>query len=186
YKEPVTGPIYLKDHAVTADTIGNKKVHGGEYKACYLFSSEHYPYWKEVYPSMDWNWGMFGENVTTEGLLDSEIHIGDIFKIGSSIVQATIPREPCYKLGVKFNDQHIIETFIAHGYPGTYVKILEEGEIKEGDIIEKLEAAKNSISIAYFFKILNTKDKERSVLLDLIENPYLPKYKKERFSKLLS
>jgi len=185
YKQPVDGPIQLGDQEVAGDTIGNKNVHGGKFMACYFFSSEHYPYWKELYPQMDWNWGMFGENVTTEGLLDSEIMIGDTYKIGSAVVQATIPREPCYKLGVKFNDQGIIDTYVAHGYPGSYVKILEEGEITAGDTIHLLEKASNSIAISDFFRFLNTKEKDQSTLKNLLANPYLPEYKKQKLQRFI-
>jgi len=185
YKQPVEGPIELKDHAVVGDTIGNKNVHGGKFMACYLFSSEHYAYWKQHYPHMSWNWGMFGENVTTEGLLDSDILIGNIYRIGSAVVQATIPREPCYKLGVKFNDQGIIDRYVAHGYPGSYVKILEEGEIITGDSIQLVEKASNSISIAKLFRFLNEKEKDQSQLSGILTNQYLPEYKKQKLQRFV-
>ena len=185
YKRPVESPIELKDHAVTGDIIGNKNVHGGEFKACYLFSSEHYPYWKKRYSDMRWDWGMFGENMTTEGLLDTDILIGNIYKIGSTLVQATIPREPCYKLGVKFNDQGIIDAFVAHGYPGSYVRILEEGEITTGDSIQLIEKAKHSISIADFFRFLYEKEKDQSLLASILNNPFLPEYKKQKLQRFV-
>ncbi|MDH3698237.1 MAG: MOSC domain-containing protein [Flavobacteriaceae bacterium] len=185
YKFPTAGPINLKNDAVKGDSIGNKNVHGGKYMACYLYSSEHYAYWKELYPQLDWDWGMFGENLTTEGLLDTDIFIGDIFKIGTAVVQATIPREPCYKLGIKFNDQRIIKQFIDHGFPGAYVRILKEGEIESGDKIIKTEAAQKSVSIYDFFRFINSKELDRRSLEQLIDNPYLPEYKKTRFARLL-
>ena len=185
YKNPVPGPIQLKDQGVTGDLIGNPKVHGGEFKACYLFSSEHYPYWKKRYSDMRWDWGMFGENMTTEGLLDTDILIGNIYKIGSTLVQATIPREPCYKLGVKFNDQGIIDDFVAHGYPGSYVRILEEGEITTGDSIHLIEKAKHSISIADFFRFLYEKEKDQSLLSGILRNQYLPEYKKQKLQRFV-
>lgn len=183
YKYPVDEPILLKDHGVAGDFIGNKKVHGGEFKACYLFSSEHYPYWQEKYPTLDWDWGMFGENMTTQGLLDNEIRVGDIFKIGTAIVQSTIPREPCYKLGLKFADQGIIEAFIAHGYPGAYVRILEEGEIQAGNTIALLEPAYGSISIQEFFIFLITREKDPILLDEILKNPYIPDYKKKKLKR---
>lgn len=186
YKFPVSGPVRLKVRGVEGDLIGNKKVHGGEYKACYLFASEHYDYWKAQYPGLSWNWGMFGENLTTEGLLDDSIQVGDIYKVGTTVVQATIPREPCYKLGLKFNDQGIINAFIAYGHPGTYVKVLEEGLVASGDGIERVKVAKDSISIRDFFVFLNTAEKSQDVLQRILDNPYIPDYKKvklERFAK---
>lgn len=183
YKFPVNEAVRLESEGVKGDVIGNKKVHGGTSKACYLFSSEHYDYWKPRYPDLDWHWGMFGENLTTEGLLDDSIQVGDIYKIGSALVQATIPREPCYKLGIKFGDQGIVANFIDHGYPGTYVRILEEGEVSAGDPITRVESASDSLSIRDFFVFLNCKEKNKEVLKALLGNPYVPEYKKEKLRR---
>lgn len=183
YKLPVDGPIRLVEDGVKGDLIGNKKVHGGKFKACYLFSSEHYTYWKPQYPRLHWNWGMFGENLTTEGLLDSDIQVGDIYRIGSATVQATIPREPCYKLGLKFKDQAVVNAFIEYGHPGAYVRVLEEGIVVTGDEIVRLESAKDSISIRDFFIFLNTTEKSQDVLQHIMNNPYVPDYKKEKLAR---
>ena len=183
YKKPVSKPLRLKDNRVEGDLIGNPKVHGGEFKACYLFASEHYPYWKSRYPTLDWTWGMFGENLTTEGLLDDAIRVGDVLKIGSCVVQVTIPREPCFKLGLKFGDQGIITAFIDHGQPGAYVKVLEEGMVSAGDAITLVESASDSISIRDFFIFLNTRQKDREVLGAILSNPYVPQYKKDKLHR---
>src|SRR5690606_41148072 len=90
-------------------------------------------------------WGMFGENITVNGLDETKLQIGDIYKMGSALVQITQPREPCYKLGVKFGNQQVIKQFMAHGRPGTYVRILEEGFVKNNDTLTLVEPAKNSI-----------------------------------------
>lgn len=183
YKHPVTGPIRLKAEGVEGDLIGNKKVHGGESKACYLFASEHYEHWKPLYPDLEWHWGMFGENLTTEGLLDDTLQVGDILKIGTCVVQVTIPREPCYKLGLKFGDQGIITAFIDYGQPGAYVKVLEEGIVSAGDAITLLESASDSISIRDFFIFLNTRQKDPVLLREILSNPYVPRYKKDKLQR---
>lgn len=185
YKYPVDEPMLLKDHRVVGDLIGNKEVHGGEFKAVYLFSSEHYPYWQKKYPALEWHWGMFGENLTTRGLMDHEIEIGNIYKIGTAVVQSTIPREPCYKLGLKFGDQDIIQAFIAHGNPGAYVRILEEGEIQTGSAIELIEPARGSISIQVFFNFLNSREKDQNILSRILKNSYIPDYKKEKLKRFI-
>lgn len=185
YKHPVTGPVRLTSDGVEGDLIGNKKVHGGEFKACYLFASEHYDYWKTRYPDLLWNWGMFGENLTTKGLLDDEIQVGDVFQIGTSIVQATIPREPCYKLGLKFGDQEIIAAYVDYAYPGAYVKILEEGLVSAGDAMKRLESASDSITIRELFRFLNARHKDPAVLDALFANPYVPDYKKEKLKRYI-
>jgi len=185
YKQPVKGPVRLMTGGVEGDLIGNKKVHGGDFKACYLFASEHYEYWKTRYPKQDWQWGMFGENLTTKGLLDKDIQVGDVFRIGSSLVQATIPREPCYKLGLKFGDQGIIPAYVAYGQPGAYVRVLEEGPVAAGDAIIRVESAINSISIRDFFIFLNSREKNPDILEALLKNPHVPEYKKAKLLRYM-
>ena len=133
YKYPTKTAIRLEKEAVATDVVADRRVHGGIFKACYLFSSAQYPYWKEKYPHLDWDWGMFGENLTMEGMDEAKLKIGSIYQLGTAKVQITQPREPCYKLGIRFGDQKILGEFVAHGYPGTYVKVLTEGEVTVGD-----------------------------------------------------
>ena len=183
FKQPVQNPITLESEAVAGDIIADRKVHGGIFKACYLFSSDHYPYWKQKYPHLDWDWGMFGENLTVNGLDESKIRIGNVYRLGSALVQVTQPREPCYKLGVKFGTQDILREFIDHGFPGTYVKILEHGEVKVGDRLQLVEESKNPLTIQQFYQLLYSKTKDASIVKLAIENEALPLYKRERLKR---
>lgn len=185
YKAPVNHPIYLDKEEVKNDVIANRKVHGGIYKACYLFSVDHYPYWKNLYPKLDWNWGMLGENLTIAGLDETAICVGDIYKIGSALVQITQPREPCYKLGVKFGTQHVLKQFIAHGCPGTYVRILESGNVSTNDILTLIERPKNKITTSQFFQLLFSKDKDQKLLSIALKNDALPERKREKLKTFL-
>ena len=183
YKRPVQIPIVLENEVVAGDIVADRKVHGGIYKACYLFSADHYPYWKQKYPQLDWDWGMFGENLTVKGLDESDIRIGNVYKLGSALVQITLPREPCYKLGVKFGTQDILKQFIDHGFPGTYVKILEVGQVKVGDTLELQEESQNPLTIQQFYQLLYAKTKDASIVKLAVENEALPLYKRERLKK---
>ncbi|MDC6367742.1 MULTISPECIES: MOSC domain-containing protein [Flavobacteriaceae] len=185
FKYPVPEPIVLESESVAKDTIADRKVHGGIYKACYLFSSNYYPYWKEKYPDLDWNWGMFGENLTIKNLDESKLRIGNIYRLGTSLVQISQPREPCFKLGIRFGTQDILKEFIDHGYPGTYVKVLEIGEVKTGDRMVLVEESENSLTTRQFYQLLYTKTKDISVIQLAIENEALPEYKRERLKKYL-
>lgn len=185
YKTPVSEPILLLKEHVKNDEVSDRKHHGGEFKACYLFSKNHYEYWQSTYPNLDWNWGMFGENLTVEGLNEEEIHIGSIYKVGDAVVQITQPREPCYKLGIRFNNQNIVKEFIDHGLPGTYVRVLETGQVKIGDVFELLEKPENSLTTAEFYKLLFSKDKNIHVLKRAIENDALPESKRNKLKKFL-
>ncbi|PKQ45603.1 MOSC domain-containing protein [Confluentibacter flavum] len=180
YKTPTQQPIYLGKDDVKDDEVTDRKYHGGEFKACYLFSEDHYAYWKNLYPNLDWDWGMFGENLTVNGLDETKMMIGAIYKIGSALVQVTEPREPCFKLGVKFGSQKVVKQFVIHGFPGTYVRVLEEGFVKAGDTVSLIESAKNSLTTAQFYNLLFSKDKNQEHLALAIENNALPLRKREK------
>ena len=185
YKKPIHQPIFLGKQGVRDDEISDRNVHGGEFKACYLFSLDHYSYWKNLYTNLDWDFGMFGENLTVSGLHEKDIHIGDKLKLGEAVVQVTQPREPCYKFGVKFGSQNVLKEFIDYGYSGTYVRVLEEGFVKTGDTLEIVEKAKNSISIWQFFELLYSKEKNQEHIKLIQDNNALPKRKRDKLKVFL-
>jgi len=185
FKYPTNETLYLGKTDVAKDTVIDRKHHAGINKACYLFSADQYPYWKKLYPKLDWDWGMFGENLTIEGLNEAKIRIGDIFKIGNALVQVSQPREPCYKLGIRFETQGVLRQFIDHGFPGTYVRILEEGEVKTHDELILVERSENPLSVWQFYELLYVKEKDLEILKLAINNPSLPEYKKARLKKFL-
>ncbi|QBA63583.1 MOSC domain-containing protein [Muriicola soli] len=174
FKYPIEGSIRLEPTQVKNDTVSDRKHHGGLYKACYLFSAEHYTYWRDLYPNLSWDWGMFGENITLDHMSESKLTIGSIYQLGTALVKITIPREPCYKLGIRFKDQKIIEQFVAHGHPGTYVSVLKEGEVKRGDSFTLLEEANDSLSIETLYRLLFAKEPMPDQLEAAINCEYLP------------
>jgi MOSC domain-containing protein YiiM len=185
YKSPTEHPIYLGKNEVKGDTVSDRKVHGGEYKACYLFSSDQYNYWQKLFPDLEWTYGMLGENLTVSGLDEKQINLGDIYKLGEALVQISQPREPCYKFGVKFGTQKVLKQFIDHGYPGTYVRVLKEGYVKKGDDFVIVEKAINSLSIHQFFKLLFSKTKDPKLLELAINNEALPQRKRDKLKAFL-
>ena len=185
YKKPVTTSIFLGNKDVKGDEVSDRKVHGGEFKACYLFSANHYAYWEHLYPHLEWTFGMLGENLTVEGLNEKELHIGDIYKVGHAVVQITQPREPCYKFAMKFDSNDVLKQFIDHGYPGTYVKVLEEGDVKNGDTFVLIEKATGSISIWDFFKLLYSEEKNKAHIETIMNNEAIPLKKKAQLKRYL-
>ncbi|WP_400073987.1 MOSC domain-containing protein [Zobellia russellii] len=185
FKYPVEAPLFLGKTDVANDTVIDRKHHAGLNKACFLFSTEHYEYWKSLYPSLDWNWGMFGENLSVSNFDESVIRIGDIYKIGSALVQVSQPREPCYKLGIRFQNQSILKQYIDYGFPGTYVRILEEGEVKVGDELLLVEQSQNALTVKDFYQLLFTRQKDPQILQLALTNTSLPEYKRERLKKFL-
>src|SRR6266480_681018 len=124
FKEPVTGRVRVERLNLVGDRQSDLTVHGGVDKAVYAYPSEHYGYWRAELPGVDLPWGMFGENFTTEGLLEEAVYIGDKFRIGETEVMVTEPRMPCYKLGIKFGRADIIKRFLASRRTGFYFAVV--------------------------------------------------------------
>ncbi len=147
FKDPVRGRVTLRTLNLDGDRQADLSVHGGPSKAVYAYPSEHYAYWRGELPGMDLPWGMFGENLTTEGLREERINIGDRFRIGSAEVMVTEPRLPCYKLGVKFGREDIIKRFLQSGRTGFYFAVLREGEVGAGDEIQLIGRDANGLTV---------------------------------------
>jgi MOSC domain-containing protein YiiM len=148
FKEPVNAPVMLRRLNLDGDQQADLTVHGGVSKAVYAYPSEHYDYWRAQLPGVDLPWGMFGENFTTEELLEEAVYIGDRFKIGETEVVVTEPRMPCYKLGLKFNRADIIKRFLASRRSGFYFAVVREGMVSAGDAIEFIGRDQQEISVA--------------------------------------
>src|SRR5436189_2565578 len=148
FKEPVQGPVMMRRLNLDGDQQADLTVHGGVNKAVYLYPSEHYSYWRSELPGMDLAWGMFGENFSTEGLLENAVYIGDRFRIGETELMVTEPRLPCYKLGIKFGRADIIKRFLQSRRTGFYFAVLKEGNVRAGDEIELINRDPNNITIA--------------------------------------
>src|SRR6266403_2470754 len=136
FKEPVEGPTMMRKLNLDGDQQADLTVHGGVTKAVYAYPSEHYDYWRAELPGADLPLGMFGENFTTEGLLEEAIYIGDRFGIGETEVMATEPRMPCYKLGIKFGRPDTIKRFLASRRTGFYFAVKREGHVNSCAVIE--------------------------------------------------
>lgn len=159
FKEPIHHRTKLRKLNLDGDKQADLTVHGGVDKAVYSYPEEHYRFWQKELPDMYLSCGMFGENFTTEGLFEDNVNIGDQFRIGTAIVIATQPRMPCYKLGVKFGRMDIIKRFLASGLTGIYFKVLQEGEVGAGDVIELIRRDDNNVTVKDVVRIY-TVDKD--------------------------
>lgn len=148
YKFPIDTPVFLDIETVKEDTICNREVHGGIDQAVYGYSLKHYSFWKEKYPNLEWSYGMFGENLTIDDLDETKIHVGDTYKVGECIVEVTKPRQPCMKLGVRFNDMKIVKQFWNTTMSGVYFKILQTGNVQSGDVFEQIKSCPENPTIA--------------------------------------
>ena len=138
FKAPVAGQVHVGKLNLEGDQQTDLSVHGGVDKAVYVYPSEHYSFWRAELPGMDLPWGAFGENFTTEGLLEAELNVGDRFRIGEAELMVTEPRMPCYKLGIKFGRTDIIRRFLQSHRTGFYFAVPKEGVVTAGDEFEIL------------------------------------------------
>ena len=174
FKYPVDEPIYLGETDVKDDHVLDRRYHGGIYKACYLYGANHYPHWKGLYPDLNWDWGMFGENLTVDTCDEENTLIGSIYQIGTAKVQVSQPRQPCFKLGIRFNNQQVLKNFINDTRSGIYFRVLEEGMAQQGDEFQLIEEDASGISVAQIFQILYKKLDDPQVIQKAVEHEVLP------------
>jgi MOSC domain-containing protein YiiM len=153
FKAPVEKRIRMRTLNLEGDRQADLTVHGGRDKAVYAYPSEHYAYWKKQLPGMELPWGMFGENLTTQGLLESDVYLGDRFTMGTAEVVITQPRIPCYKLNVRFQRHDMAKRFLASRRSGFYFRVLREGEIGAGDEIVRIHRDENQVSVSDVLKV---------------------------------
>ena len=174
FKEPIAGPVMLRTLNLDGDEQADLTVHGGLTKAAYAYPFEHYEYWRNELPDIDLPFGMFGENFTTEGLLEKEVNIGDQFRIGDAKVVVTEPRVPCYKLGIKFGRADILKRFLVSRRTGFYFAVLREGEVRAGDSLERLSHDENSVSIADIIRLYAFERDDLNTLRRAVQLETLP------------
>ncbi|MFA9391873.1 MAG: MOSC domain-containing protein [Prolixibacteraceae bacterium] len=184
YKYTVNEPIFLGQTDVEKDHVMDRKYHGGIDKACYLYPSENYDYWQKQFPSLKMEWGMFGENLTTEGFIERTIRIGTTYQIGEAIVQVSQPRQPCYKLGIRFNDPKMVKLFSNAPYPGIYVRVLNEGFVKAGDSMVQLNEPSESLVLTDVFALLMKRNNNKGLMMRALSDPFLAASAKKDLAKL--
>lgn len=151
FKYPIDKPIFLDKEEVKGDAICNRINHGGINQAVYAYSLKHYEYWKKKYPDLDWQFGIFGENLTIDDIDENNIHVGDTYKVGETIIEATTSRQPCYKLGIRFNDMKIVKQFWNTTKCGVYFKVLQTGNVYVDDKFTLIKKYEENPTIADIF-----------------------------------
>jgi MOSC domain-containing protein YiiM len=157
FKEPVAGRVMMRTLNLDGDRQADLTVHGGEYKAVYCYPVEHYAYWKKELAGRELPMGVFGENLTTEGMLEYEVHLGDRFSVGSAEVIVTQPRLPCYKLGIRFGADDMVKRFLASGRTGLYLAVTREGKVGAGDEIKLVSLDANAVPVPEVTRLYVTK-----------------------------
>ena len=147
FKEPVVGRVALRTLNLDGDRQADLSVHGGVDKAVYCYPHVHYDYWRGELTGREIPLAMFGENFTTDGLLEDDVHLGDRFSVGSAEVMVTQPRLPCYKLGIRFQADDMVKRFLASARTGFYLRVTREGEVGAGDEVRVLARERNAVPV---------------------------------------
>jgi MOSC domain-containing protein YiiM len=185
WKNPVAQRIRVSKLNLEGDRQSDLSVHGGADKAVYAYPSEHYPYWRNALPDVDLPWGAFGENFTTEGLLEEHVRIGDRLQIGSAEFIVTQPRMPCFKLGIRFNRMDMVKRFLKSKRTGFYFAVVCEGEVASGDAIQLGTPQEGGLTIADIVNLYTMDSDNQELLRRATESPALPDGWKDYFRKRL-
>ena len=164
YKEPVDGPVTISQLNLAGDQQADLTVHGGPEKAVYAYPAEHYEYWRQELPGVSFPWGKFGENLTTEGLSEDTLCIGDRLRIGSAVLMVTQPRLPCYKLALRFERDDMIRRFLKSGRSGFYFAVIEPGEVSTGSKVEILNRDPNRVTVADIGRLFGGQTRDPDLL----------------------
>jgi ferredoxin-NADP reductase/MOSC domain-containing protein YiiM len=188
FKEPVDGPRMVRRINIDGDDQADRKGHGGEHRAVFVYQIEAYNYWQEHFGRDDFTYGQFGENFTIEGagFADDAVCIGDRWRIGDALFEVTQPRVTCFRLGIRMNVPEMAALVVAHHRPGFYLRVLEEGEVQAGDTIMKVAAGPEQLTVADIDALLYLPHRSREKLRRAIDIPALSEGWKGSFRELLS
>ena len=181
FKRKTEGPIKVTRLGLEGDDQGNKKLHGGIYKAICVYPSEHYDHWKEELGNPGLSFGDFGENLTTAGLMEGDIYLGDRLRIGSAELVVTQPREPCITLNARLSTKDISARIRKSGRSGFYFSVVKEGIIKNGDSIEYVNRDENRVTVSDFNQIINGEPEIMDIILRASKVDTLPPKLKSQF-----
>lgn len=185
YKQPTTDRLWVTTLNLAGDAQADLTVHGGLDKAVYAYDAAHYRFWQQQLPTRtDWPHGLFGENLTTEGLLDDEVRIGDVFRMGTVRLRAVQPRFPCFKLNARFDDRLMAKKFSNAGRSGIYFRVVEEGYVQVDDSIERIEEAPDAVTIRDVADWYLGKTTDVDALQRLLTLPHLPSGLKRQFRRM--
>lgn len=188
FKTPTADEVTIEQCTIIGDEQADLKNHGGEEKAIYAFSSDHYDYWKDLLGTSDLANGAFGENFTITNLNESEVMIGDQYRLGTALLEVSQPRVPCFKLGIALNNKDAVKLFTKSYCTGVYFRVLETGVAKTGDTVSLVKKAPHNISIKNLFQAYYDRSYEgsESLFAEAFALPELALEWKDKLEKRLS
>jgi MOSC domain-containing protein YiiM len=186
FKKPVEGRVKVNELNLEGDAQADLRVHGGWSKAVYVYPYEHYALWAKELLDVRLEPANFGENLTTEGMLENEVFIGDRLRIGTAEFAVTEPRMPCYKLGIRFGRKDIIRRFLQSRRSGFYLTVLETGEIGAGDEIRFISRDVNKVSVNDIVRLYVQDKDDKETMNRALNVEILPEGWKKTFRERLS
>src|SRR5208282_6646294 len=185
WKQPVEGARQVRRLNIDGDGQGDLAGHGGEHRAVFVYQIESYRYWENQLARNDFTYGQFGENFTVEGLADTEVCIGDHYRIGDALFEVTQPRVTCYRVGIRMKEPRMAALLVSHHRPGFYFRVLEEGEVGAGDEILKVADGPERMTVAEIDALLYLPGRTRDLLERSVRIPALSQGWKESLQALL-
>jgi MOSC domain-containing protein YiiM len=185
FKTPVSRRVHVTSANIEGDEQSDLSVHGGPDKAVYAYPAEHYAFWRRELPDAELPWGAFGENFTTEGLLEDEVWIGDRYRVGTVELVVTQPRMPCHKLAIRFERTDMVKRFLRSRRSGFYFSVKREGEVEPGDAIERLARDERRLTVADVVALYAKDSANQPLLRNASDHPSLPAAWREYFQKRL-
>lgn len=185
FKGPVSGPVMVRTLNLDGDSQADLQVHGGPEKAVYAYPAEHYAYWREELGE-ELPWGAFGENLTTLGLDEGILHIGDRLHVGGAELIVTQPRLPCYKLALRFNRADMVRRFLASGRTGFYFAVLREGPVASGDPISLMACDRGRVPVADVTRVFAQERDDFATMRKLVALRALPQGWRTYFAERLA
>lgn len=185
FKEPVAGPVTVGRTNLDGDRQADLAVHGGVDKAVYVYPGEHYPFWRAALRRSDLSWGMFGENLTTEGLDETTVRVGDRITIGTAEFEVSQPRLPCHKLGIRFGRADMVRRFLRSRRLGFYLRVRHAGVIRAGDMVRRAGSDPSAPTIAELAILETTKRPDVAVLERATRTPALTEGWRKKYEERL-
>lgn len=182
-KTPVSGPLRLGRLGFEGDGVGDMKHHGGDDKAVCLYGFEHYPYWEDVL-GITLSVAAFGENLTITGLSEEDVCIGDVFDLGTAVVQVSQPRQPCSTLAARYGRADMVRLVVDSGRTGFYCRVLGEGIVEKDSTFVLKEGDPHKITVSFANRIYHHNKKNCEDIMKVLDVPALSESWRSSFEEL--
>jgi len=186
FKNPVDGPVTLRGYNLEGDRQADPRVHGGPWKAVYLYPAEHHPFWCQALSTDKLPPAAFGENLTTEGLTEDAVCIGDQYRFGSAVLQVAQPRMPCFKLALRFERADMVERFWASGFSGIYFSVVTEGVMQAGDAVVKLADGPERVTVSDVVRLYKGEEWSHELRQRALRSPLRGSWKEKIRARLVT